>query len=179
MNNAKNKCLFNGYCQPQVFCDKCSALFVVELLVIYEPTMNNGFRLLCYQIAICCVHTSALQGIQRLPPTLIMNLEFVLPGSLTMVLKGQANPDGFGIEKKKSTWGSKFAAQWLAGCLGTDGRRRHCEPIEIQDPKWLLLLCTHRQMMPLCQRIADMHLGRQGERSVFFFFLVFRLQKQS
>lgn len=27
MNNAKNKCLFNGYCQPQVFCDKCSALF--------------------------------------------------------------------------------------------------------------------------------------------------------
>lgn len=78
-----------------------------ELLVIYEPTMNNRLRLLCYQIAICCLHTSVLWGIQRLPPTLIMNLEFVLQGSFTMALKGQANPDGFG---KKSTWGSKFAA---------------------------------------------------------------------
>lgn len=45
---------------------------------------------------ICCLHTSVLRGIQRLPPTLIMNLEFVLQGSLTMALKGQANPDGFG-----------------------------------------------------------------------------------
>lgn len=50
-----------------------------------------------------------------------MNLEFVLPGSLTMALKGKANPDGFGKEgreekegeegrKKKPTQGSKFAA---------------------------------------------------------------------
>ena len=69
--------------------------------MIYEPTMNNGLRLLCYQIAICCLHTSVLWGIQRLPPTLIMNLEFVLRGGLTMALKGQANPDGFGGKKKK------------------------------------------------------------------------------
>lgn len=37
-----------------------------------------------------------LQGIERLPPTLIMNLEFVLWGNLTMALERQANPDGFG-----------------------------------------------------------------------------------
>lgn len=60
-----------------------------------------GLGLLYYQIAICCVHTSVLGGIQRLPPTLIMNLEFVLTGSLTMALKGQANPDWFGKKKKK------------------------------------------------------------------------------
>lgn len=30
----------------------------------------------------------AVRATQRLPPTLIMNLEFVLPGSLTMALKG-------------------------------------------------------------------------------------------
>lgn len=71
---------------------------------------------------------------------------------------------------RESTWGSKFGAQWLAGCLGTDGRRRHRQPIEIQDPKWLLLLCTHRQMMALCQWIADMHLCRQVWRDVGFFF---------
>lgn len=76
----------------QVLCSFC----IRELLVIYEPTMNNGLRLLCYQIAICCLHTSVLWGIQRLPPTLIMNLEFVLGGSLTMPLKGQENPEGFG-----------------------------------------------------------------------------------
>lgn len=34
--------------------------FVLELLVIYKPTMNNGLRLLFYQIAICCLHTSVL-----------------------------------------------------------------------------------------------------------------------
>lgn len=34
-----------------------------------------------------------------------MNLEFVLPGSLTMALKGQANPDGFG--KKKNLHGDQ------------------------------------------------------------------------
>lgn len=68
-------------------------------------------RLLCYQIAICRLHTSVLWGIQRLPPTLIMNLEFVLPGSLTMALKGQANPGwAWKKKKKRSTWGSKFAA---------------------------------------------------------------------
>lgn len=82
---------------PQVLCSFRTG----EPLVIYEPTMNNGLRLLCYQIAICCLHTSVLWGIQRLPPTLIMNLEFVLRGGLTMALKGQANPDGFGGKKKK------------------------------------------------------------------------------
>lgn len=66
-----------------------------DLLVIYEPTTNNGLRLLCYQIAICCLHTCGLWGIQRLPPTLIMNREFVLRGNLTMALEGQANLNGY------------------------------------------------------------------------------------
>lgn len=77
--------------------------------------MNNGLKLLYYQIAICCVHTSVLEGIQRLPPTLIMNLEFVLTGSLTMALKGQANPDWF-KKKKKIYMGIKvccLVACWL------------------------------------------------------------------
>lgn len=75
-------------------------------------------------MAICCLHTSLLWGIQRLPPTLIMNLEFVLPGSLTMTLKGKANPDGFGKEwreekegeEKKTYTGIKvccLVARWL------------------------------------------------------------------
>lgn len=55
-----------------------------------------------------------------------MNLEFVLPGSLTMALKGKANPDGFGKEgreekegeeeKKKTYTGIKvccLVARWL------------------------------------------------------------------
>ncbi len=81
MNDAEINYSFNGLCQPRVFEDKCSALSAVELLEIYVPTMNNGLRLLCYQIAICCLHASVLWGTQRLPPTLIMNLEFVLKGS--------------------------------------------------------------------------------------------------
>lgn len=110
--------------------------------MIYEPTLNNGLKLLCYQIAICCLHTSVLWGIQRLPPTLIMNLEFVLQGSLTMALKGQANPDGFG----KNLHGDQSLL--LSGSLAG------------LEQMGVLLLCTHRQMMPLCQWIADMHLGR-------------------
>lgn len=39
---------------------KRAVLSNLELLVIYEPTMNNGLRLLCYQIAICRLHTSVL-----------------------------------------------------------------------------------------------------------------------
>lgn len=48
-----------------------------------------------------------LWGIQRLPPTLIMNLEFVLPGSLTMALKEKANPDGFGKEWREEKEGEE------------------------------------------------------------------------
>lgn len=83
------------------------------VLVIYEPTMNNRLELLCYQIAICCLRISVLWGIQRLPPTLIMNLKFVLQGGLTMALKGLANPDGLG---KKIYTGIKvccLVARWL------------------------------------------------------------------
>lgn len=36
-----------------------------------------------------------LWGIERLPPTLIKNLDFVLQGNLTMALEEQANPEGF------------------------------------------------------------------------------------
>lgn len=42
-----------------------------------------------------------------MPPTLIMNLEFVLPGSLTMALKGKANPDGFGKEGREEKEGEE------------------------------------------------------------------------
>lgn len=36
-----------------------------------------------------------------------MNLEFVLPGSLTMALKGKANPDGFGKEWREEKEGEE------------------------------------------------------------------------
>lgn len=42
-----------------------------------------------------------------MPPTLIMNLEFVLPGSLTMALEGTANPDGFGKEGREEKEGEE------------------------------------------------------------------------
>lgn len=105
----KKKNIFNGWTSTQ----SISPTSVTQLPCISATCdiwTNNEQWALCfssYQIAICCLHTSVLWGIQRLPPTLIMNLEFVLPGSLTMALKGKANPVGFGKEWREEKEGEE------------------------------------------------------------------------
>lgn len=116
-------------------------------MCFYEPTMNNGLKSFMLPNSNMLSPYICAFGITKVAAH-TQNVEFILQGNLTMTLRGQANPDRF-WEKM----GIKVCRLGLAGWLGTDGRRKHYEPIEIQDPKWLLLFCIHRQMMPLCQWI--------------------------
>ena len=67
----------------------------LRALVTYKPTTNSAEAFMPPNGNMLCA-CLLLWAIQRLPPTLIMNLQFVLWGRLTMALQGQANPGGFG-----------------------------------------------------------------------------------